>query len=75
MEQLQTEGYALEIYDMNTTDGLSEGAFYSVMAIPTLIVFKGEAEQEQEIKRWAGEMPSRETLQQDLSLVFLLVQI
>lgn len=62
VEQLQTEGYAIEIYDMDTVDGLSEGALNSVMAIPTLILFEGEAEQEQEIKRWVGEMPSMEAL-------------
>lgn len=62
-KQLQAEGYALEMYDMDTPDGLGEGAFYSVMATPTLILFEGKADQEQEIKRWAGDMPGREALQ------------
>lgn len=65
-EQLQAEGYAVDLYDMDTPTGLAEGAFYSVMATPTLILFEEKTEQEEEIKRWAGEMPSRETLQQVL---------
>lgn len=66
VKQFQAEGCAVEIYDMDTTDGLGEGAFYSIMGIPTLILFEGKAEQEEELNRWAGEMPNRETLQQAL---------
>jgi len=61
---LMERGYVVEIYCMDTTDGLGEAALNSVMATPTLILFEGEAEQEQEIKRWAEGMPGRETLQQ-----------
>ncbi len=63
---LMGQGYAVEMYCMDTADGLSEGALNSVMATPTLILFEGKAEQEEEIKRWAGEMPSREVLQREI---------
>ncbi len=60
---LTEQGYLPEMYYMETVDGLSEGALNSVRATPTLILFEGEAEQEEELKRWAGEMPSLEVLQ------------
>ena len=47
---------ALSFFDMETADGLAEGAFYSVTQIPTTII-----EREKSIlARWDGKVPLSE---------------
>ena len=44
---------ALSFFDMETVDGLSEGAFYSVTKIPATVIEKEEAI----LARWDGKVP------------------
>ena len=48
--------------DMDSTDGLSEGAFRDVWKIPTTIVEREHAT----VARWDGEIPKSESLQASL---------
>ena len=46
------------IYDLNTVDGLAEGAFYDVNEVPLTIV-----EQDgRSIARWDGEVPNSQAV-------------
>ncbi len=47
---------AIRFYDMDTVDGLAEGAFYSVGEVPTSILEKDGREE----ARWIGEVPKSE---------------
>jgi glutaredoxin len=38
-------------YDMETVDGLAEGAFYEVYEIPTVVLLKANQEQDRWLKR------------------------
>lgn len=50
------ESIILEFYDMDTIDGLAEGAYYDVLKIPTTVI-----EKEADILcRWDGEVPRTE---------------
>lgn len=46
----------LQFYDMETVDGLAEGAFYSVVKIPSTIIEKGS----EVLARWDGNVPLSE---------------
>uniref|UniRef100_A0A7C6EGT0 Thioredoxin n=1 Tax=candidate division WOR-3 bacterium TaxID=2052148 RepID=A0A7C6EGT0_UNCW3 len=46
----------IEYVDMDTVDGMAEGAFYEVSDIPTIIIF----EDENEVVRWAKKPPVSE---------------
>lgn len=43
----------IEYYDMETIDGLTEGAFYEVSDIPTVIVL----DEKDELARWVKQPP------------------
>lgn len=47
---------SLSFYDMETVDGLAEGAFYSVVKIPATIIEKDS----NIINRWDGKVPLSE---------------
>jgi len=47
-------------YDMDTVEGLAEGAFYDVDNVPTTLVEKDG----KEIKRWELEVPSSEEMKE-----------
>lgn len=47
---------ALTFFDMETVDGLAEGAFYSVSKIPTTIIEKDRSL----LARWDGKVPLSE---------------
>jgi len=49
-------------YDMDTMDGLTEGAFYSVGKVPTTIL----EDEGEEKSRWAGEVPKSEDIKKYL---------
>lgn len=57
---LQKEGHPVIFYDLETPDGLAEGAFYSVMATPTIII---EDEHEKIIAGWRGSVPTLQEIQ------------
>ena len=44
-------------YNVGTADGLAEASFYSVMALPTIVVEDG---MENGIGEWRGEVPKME---------------
>jgi hypothetical protein len=46
----------LEFHDMDTTDGLAEGAYHDVLKIPTTVIEK----QQKILARWDGEVPKSE---------------
>jgi len=47
---------SLSFLDMETVDGLAEGAFYSVTKIPTTIIEKNKSV----LRRWDGQVPLSE---------------
>ena len=49
----------LEFYDMDTVDGMAEGAYNDVLKIPTTLI---ESE-EKILARWEGEVPKTEEFQ------------
>jgi thioredoxin-related protein len=51
----------VESYDLDTVDGLAEGAFMQVMSTPTTIVVD---EQGREIRSWRGTVPSEAELRE-----------
>ncbi len=60
-DNLLEQGYDGEKLDLDTTDGLAEGSFHSVMAVPTLILVDGL---DTEKERWVGNMPNFEQFTQ-----------
>ena len=50
------EKAALTFFDMETVDGLTEGAFYGVTKIPSTVIEKEQAV----IARWDGKVPLSE---------------
>jgi hypothetical protein len=49
---------SLEFYDLDTVDGMTEGAYHDVLKIPTTIIEKEESM----LARWDGEVPKTEDL-------------
>jgi len=54
---------SLTFYDMDTVDGMAEGAFRDVADIPVTIVQDGDAD----LARWDGEIPDSDTLKAHLA--------
>ena len=49
----------VEFYDMETTDGMAEGAFHDVSEkLPTVIIAEGE----KTLARWEGHIPNTDEL-------------
>jgi hypothetical protein len=57
---LQQEGLQVIFYDLETPDGLAEGAFYSVLSTPTIII---EDEEEKILAGWRGSVPTLQEIQ------------
>lgn len=55
----------IEFYDMDTIDGMAEGAFHDVLDIPTTI-FEWEGIH---LARWDGEVPRSEDFRQHFEMV------
>ncbi len=51
-----SDGVSLTFFDMETVDGLAEGAFYSVVKIPTTIIERDK----DLLARWDGKVPLSE---------------
>lgn len=49
----------VELYDLNDLDGLSEGAYYGVMATPSIIVCDDGG---REVASFRGEVPNRQQM-------------
>ena len=63
-KKLKEDGVPVFYYDMDTTDGLAEASFYSVLSTPSLVVEDGE---ERELISWRGRVPTLEEVKQYLS--------
>jgi len=50
------DGVDLTFFDMETVDGLAEGAFHSVIKIPTTVIEKSGSI----VARWDGQVPLSE---------------
>ncbi|NQT89877.1 MAG: thioredoxin family protein [Candidatus Omnitrophica bacterium] len=46
----------LEFHDMDTVDGMAEGAYYDALKIPTSVIEK----EDKILARWDGEVPKTE---------------
>lgn len=46
----------LEFFDMDTVEGMAEGAYYDVLKVPTTVIENDEIT----IGRWEGEIPNTE---------------
>lgn len=49
-----TDKVKLHFHDMNTVEGMAEGAYYDVLKIPTTVLEKDSTQ----IARWEGEIPN-----------------
>ena len=61
---LKDEGFSVTEFDVGTTDGLAEGAYYSVQATPSFII---EDQNETIIGDFRGEVPTVEILRDMLT--------
>lgn len=52
----------VEYHDLDTVDGLAEGAYWDVVAVPTLIVERDR----RIVARWDGQVPREKELEQAL---------
>jgi glutaredoxin len=57
---LQQEGLQVNYYDLETPDGLAEGAFYSVLSTPTIII---EDQDQRILAGWRGSIPTLQEIQ------------
>lgn len=49
---------AVDVHDMETIEGMAEGAFHDVSQIPTTIIEKENTE----VARWEGEVPQSDRI-------------
>lgn len=54
--QIDPDKIKLSFFDMETVDGLAEGAFYSVVKIPSTVIEK----ESDVLARWDGKVPLSE---------------
>ncbi|MCP4650195.1 MAG: hypothetical protein GY853_08985 [PVC group bacterium] len=52
----------ITFHDMDTVDGMAEGAYHDVMQIPTTIIEKNE----EILDRWDGEVPHSDKVKEHL---------
>lgn len=57
---LQQEGLQVLYYDLETSHGLAEAAFYSVLSTPTIII---EDEHEKILAGWRGSVPTLQEIE------------
>jgi len=61
--ELKKNGVTVVHYDMDTTDGLAEASFYSILSTPSIII---EDEEEREVISWRGVVPTLQEVKQHL---------
>jgi len=65
VKQLRVDGVQdIEEYDVGTTDGLAEGAFYSVMSTPTMLLVTPD---EEAVVEWRGSVPTFEEIKKEMT--------
>ena len=52
---MEGEGVSVFQYDLDTTDGLAEASFCSILSTPSFVI---EDEQEREVVSWRGGVPT-----------------
>lgn len=57
IHQLKSDGYAVLEYDLETTEGLAEAAFYSVLSSPTIILTDNR---DKSVAEWRDRIPTLE---------------
>jgi hypothetical protein len=65
-EKLRKQNIDVVDYNVETADGLAEASFYSVMALPTIVIEDGK---ENGIEAWRGEVPKMEEVLEIVSRV------
>jgi len=60
-EKLINDKVNVEVFDLGTTEGLTESVFHCIMSTPTVILADDKNE---EIKSWRGQAPQEEELRQ-----------
>lgn len=60
-EKLIKEKFDVEIFDMGTTEGLTESVFHCIMSTPTIILTD---DNDEEIKSWRGQAPKEEEVKE-----------
>ncbi len=58
-EDLKNKDIKVELYDMDTPDGLAEASMFNVMATPTIIIVNDEGKEE---KAYRGVVPQAEEI-------------
>jgi len=53
-QKLKREGIPVFKYDVDTTEGLAEASFYSILSTPSLLI----EDEEKEVAAWRGTTPS-----------------
>ncbi len=56
-DSLRSEGFKILDYNLDTADGLAEGAYHGVLSTPTLLVID---EKDKEVLQWRGDVPTFE---------------
>ena len=55
IHQLQSDGYPIVEHNLETTEGLAEAAFHSVLSTPTIILTDN---QDNPVAEWRGRIPT-----------------
>ena len=63
-QELKRQGVPVFKYDLDTTEGLAEASFYSILSTPSIII---EDEEERELISWRGVVPTLQEVKQFLS--------
>ena len=63
-KELKKEGVPVLSYDLDTTDGLAEASFYSILSTPSIVI---EDEEEKEVMSWRGVVPTLQEVRHHLS--------
>ncbi len=61
-EKLEAGGVKVELYDVESLDGMAEASMYSVLATPSIIVTEGDTE----LASWRGVVPSEREIAETL---------
>ena len=61
-ERKLKEMVSVEHHDLDTVDGLAEGAYWDVSAVPTMIVERDR----RVVARWDGQVPKEQDLERAL---------
>jgi len=58
-KKLESEGFSVKYYDVESVDGLAEASFHEVLSTPSIIIVDGD---EEELLSYRGVVPSYEEM-------------